>query len=74
MLLILSMPKAPTFTCAKWLRSLQQAMKGEQWAIRELADRIDGPVAQISLHCQSDEHEPIRYVEVTSGALPYPLF
>src|SRR5262249_39486675 len=40
---------------------VKQAMAGEPWAIKELADRIDGKVPQQSIITGDDEGGPVRY-------------
>lgn len=42
---------------------LNQAMAGEQWAVRELADRIDGKVAQAIIGGDDDD-PPVKITRI----------
>ena len=41
---------------------IEQALKGEAWAIKELADRIDGKVPQAQIIQGDDDGGSVRYI------------
>jgi hypothetical protein len=49
---------------------LTLAAAGESWALKELADRLDGKVAQSLIHSGDDERPPLQVLTRTIIAPP----